>query len=91
VYKWLGIKGVIYKLTALGATGCSEWINTDPELPVTAAEAPVVCSTTSFALFVVCIGKTVVYALFQSEFRLPVTQHAKVFISIRSSAPKSVN
>lgn len=42
-YKWLGIKGVIYKLTVLEATSCSKWINIDLELPVTAAEAPVVC------------------------------------------------
>lgn len=44
VYKRLGIKGVIYKLTVLEATSCSEWVNIDLELPATAAVAPVVCT-----------------------------------------------
>lgn len=43
VYKQLAIRGVIYKLTVLEATSCSEWINIDLEPPVTAAEGPVVC------------------------------------------------
>lgn len=41
VYKWLGVEGVIYKLTAPEAVSCSEWINIDPELPLIAAEASV--------------------------------------------------
>lgn len=42
VYKWVGIKGIIYKVTILEATSCSECINIDLELPVIAAEAPIV-------------------------------------------------
>lgn len=42
VCKWVGVEGVIYKLTAPEAASCSGRINIDPELPVTAAEAPVV-------------------------------------------------
>lgn len=42
MYKWFGVEGVTYKLTAPEAVSCSEWINIDPELPLTAAEAPVV-------------------------------------------------
>lgn len=43
VYNCLRIRGVIYELTVLEAPCCSEWINIDPELPVTAAEPHVVC------------------------------------------------